>query len=126
MAMRNSSVSEGDLAGLFVRGQPMRWSPAQTKAVSERDAGQDYNRGDYKAAMKAAQYNQKNGWTDNGEERTSQGSPLRNNQKRAGNNGSCLQSFSLTAAVCGEGGEDISGDEGESPFGPGGIEFEEP
>jgi hypothetical protein len=128
----NESVNDPDLAGLFVRGQPMRWTPAQTRAVAEKNAGKNYIRNDYKAAMKAAQYNEKNGWTANGAGRTNQGTPLRNNQKRESNSGkpqqsgSCLQSFTLTAPVCGEGSEDFGGGDGESPFGPGGIEFEEP
>jgi hypothetical protein len=124
--IRHTSVEDVDLAGLFVRGQPMRWSAAQAKAVAEEEAGQNYNQSNYRAAMKAAQYNQKNGWTDDGEERTSKGTPLRNNQKREGNNGSCLQSFSLTAPVCGEGSEDVGGGDAENPLESGGIEFETP
>jgi hypothetical protein len=136
VTVRHASVNGAELAGLLVRGQPMRWSESETRAVQEKAAGQHYDPYEYRAAMKAAQYNQKNGWTDNGEQRAGQGTPLRNNQKREGNNASCLQSFpstasvpltasvSLTASVCGEGDEDLGGGEGENPFG--GIEFEEP
>jgi hypothetical protein len=118
---------------LSVRGQPMRWSQAEREAVQERAAGKFFSRDDYKAAMKAAQYNQKNGWTDDGTQRVSQGTPLRNNQKREGNSGtsqqdesgSCLQSFTLATAVCGEGGEDITGGDGEGGPELGGIDLEE-
>jgi len=111
---------------LATRGSPMRWSQAESRAVQERAAGQNFNRGDYKAAMKAAQYNQKNGWTDDGSERTSPGTPLRNNQKRVGDsNGPCLDTFILTAAICGEGGEDVIGGDGDGGVEVGGVNIEE-
>jgi hypothetical protein len=73
--------------------------------------------------MKAAQYNQKNGWTDDGSARTSPGAPLRNNQKREGSSsGPCLDTFVLTAAICGEGGEDVIGGDGDGGDGDGGVE----
>jgi hypothetical protein len=88
--------------GLMVRGQPMRWSQAESQAFRERAAGQPYDVNEYKAAMKAAQFNQKNGWSDDGTERLGNGAPLRNNQKRGGdsNNDPCLASFTLTAGIC--------------------------
>jgi hypothetical protein len=102
----------------------MRWSQAESRAVQEKAAGQNSDRGDYKAAMKAAQYNQKNGWTDDGSERTSPGTPLRNNQKRGGSSsGPCLDTFILTTAVCGEGDEDITGGDGDGGVdGGGGVD----
>ena len=104
----------------------MRWSQAESRAVQERAAGRNYVRSDYKAAMKAAQYNQKNGWTDDGSARTSPGTPLRNNQKREGSsNGPCLDNFILTAAICGEGGEDLIGGDGEGGIEGGGVNVEE-
>jgi hypothetical protein len=122
-----------NLDELSVRGQPMRWSQAERAAVQNRAAGKFFDRDDYKAAMRAARYNQKNGWTDDGTERTEPGTPLRNNQKRAGNSGnsqdndsgSCLQSFTLTTAVCGDGGEDITGGDGDGVPDLGGIDLEE-
>jgi hypothetical protein len=121
-----------DPAELLVRGQPMRWNQAEARAVQQKAAGQQYDPDEYRAAMKAAQYNQKNGWTDDGTERTGQGTPLRNNQKRVGNSNksqsgsdSCLQSFALTASVCGDGGEDITGGDGEGGPELGGIDLEE-
>ncbi len=94
--------------GLMVRGQPMRWSQAESQAVQERAAGEPYDSNEYKAAMKAAQFNQKNGWSDDGTERLGSGTPLRNNQKRGGdsNDDPCLASFTLTAGICDDGGED--------------------
>jgi hypothetical protein len=50
----NDLVNDPDLAGLFVRGQPMRWTQAQTRAVAEKDAGKNYIKLDDKSAMKAA------------------------------------------------------------------------
>jgi hypothetical protein len=124
-----------DLDELLVRGQPMRWSQAEREAVEERAAGKSFDRDDYKAALRAAQYNQKNGWTDDGSERAPQGTPLRNNQKRNGNSGdsqdndggSCLQSFTLTTAVCGDGSEDVTGGDGDGDGVPdlGGIDIGE-
>jgi hypothetical protein len=120
---------------LLVRGQPMRWSQAEREAVEERAAGKSFDRDDYKAALRAAQYNQKNGWTDDGSERMSPGTPLRNNQKRGGNSGdsgetdggSCLQSFTLATAVCGDGNEDVTGGDGDGDGMPdlGGIDIGE-
>lgn len=82
--MKHDNVSHwADTAELLAaRGAPMRWSQAESRAVQEKAAGQNFDRAEYKAAMKAAQYNEKNGWTDDGSERTSPGTPLRNNQKR--------------------------------------------
>jgi hypothetical protein len=73
------------------------------------------------------------GMTDDGSQRISQGSPLRNNQERQGNSGAsqqddsgpCLQSFTLATAMCGEGGEDITGGDGEGGLDVGGIDLEE-
>jgi hypothetical protein len=115
-------------AGLMVRGQPMRWSQAESQAVRERAAGQPYDANEYKAAMKAAQFNQKNGWSDDGTERLGNGAPLRNNQKRGGdsNNDPCLASFTLTAGICDDGGDDGTGDgEGIPGLDEGGMEFED-
>ena len=114
--------------GLMVRGQPMRWSQAESQAVQERAAGEPYDSNEYKAAMKAAQFNQKNGWSDDGTERLGSGTPLRNNQKRGGdsNDDPCLASFTLTAGICDDGGEDGFG-EGDDGVGldEGGIAFED-
>jgi hypothetical protein len=122
-----------NLDELAARGQPMRWNQAERNAVDEREAGEFFSRNDYKAAMKAAQYNQKNGWTDDGTQRLAPKTPLRNNQKREGNSGtsrdndsgSCLQSFTLSAALCGDGSEDITGGDGEGMPDLGGIDLEE-
>jgi hypothetical protein len=107
---------------LLVRGQPMRWSQTEAKAVQEKRAGDFYNRDDYKAAMRAAQYNQKNGWSDDGSERLRNGTPLRNNQKRGGGTSACIDSFTITAASCGESGSGIGGGDDTND---GGVEFEE-
>ena len=108
----------------------MRWSQAESQAVRERAAGQPYSSEEYKAAMKAAQFNQKNGWSNDGSERLGSGTPLRNNQKREGgsNNDPCLASFTMTAGICDEGGEDGTGDgegdgEGLPGLDEGGMEF---
>jgi hypothetical protein len=107
----------------------MRWSQAEAKAVQERMAGEPYNRDDYKDAMRAAQYNQKNGWSDDGSKRTSSGTPLRNNQKREGNpsdppeDGGCVDSFMIATTACDEGGGDIAGDGGDPE--DGGLGFED-
>jgi hypothetical protein len=126
-APRTSDIADDvNSADLDVRGQPMRWSQAEENAVRLKAEGGHYDPDDYRAALRAAQYNQKNGWTDDGSERLSQGTPLRNNQKRGGssNDGnSCLQSFRLEAAVCGDGGEDITGDEGVGDSDLGGIDL---
>jgi len=124
---RDDAPHGADTAELLAaRGAPMRWSPAESRAVNERAAGQNFDRSDYKAAMKAAQYNQKNGWTDDGSERLGPGTPLRNNQKReGGSSGPCLDTFLFTAAICGEGDEDIIGGEGEGGVEVGGVNVEE-
>jgi hypothetical protein len=113
---------------LVVRGQAMRWSQAESEAVRERAAGQPYDANEYKAAMKAAQFNQKNGWSDDGTERLGNGAPLRNNQKRGGdsNNDPCLASFTLTAGICDDGGDGGIGDGDELPgLDEGGMDFED-
>ena len=117
-----------ETVGLMARGQPMRWSQAESQAVRERAAGEPYSSENYKAAMKAAQFNQKNGWSNDGSERLSNGTPLRNNQKREGgsSNDPCLASFTLTAGICDDGGDDGSGDgEGLPGLDEGGMELED-
>jgi hypothetical protein len=70
--------------GLMARQQPKRWSNAEKRAVQEKGDNEPYDSSDYKSAMRKAAYNQKNGWTDDGEARATKGTPLRNNRRRGG------------------------------------------
>jgi uncharacterized protein RhaS with RHS repeats len=77
-------VNTDDPSGMSSRLQPKQWSQSEQKAVNEKNNGEPYTEKSYKSAMTKAKFNQKNGWTDTGEERQPSGTPMRNNQKRGG------------------------------------------
>ncbi len=97
-------LNSTDPLGLASRKPPKRLNAAEKQAIKEKNAGDPYDHKEFDSATKKAQYNQKNGWSDDGESRTPKGTPLRNNQKRGRNSSA-------------QNNENSKGGKGDSPNG---------